>query len=153
MYHRLPRVPDYDGRGAPPAGGPGCCPQAQATAQALQGTVQHAYNSDEIFSQCLFLPTKCLDTRPTGPKGRRSPGPTGRGWRLEAQLEDVEEADRPLFKPLPGMTSVTAPPLIDVTTLGSSAARLSPRQAADQVPKVPPPAGGPICCPHVQATA
>ena len=71
--------------GVPPsAGGPGCRLQVQATAQALQSTVQHAYNAYKTCSHCLFLPTKCLDIRPTGPAGRRSPGRTGRGSRLDA---------------------------------------------------------------------
>ena len=38
----------------------------------------------------------------------------------------------------PGKTSVTTPPLTDVTTLGSSAAQLSLRLAVDQVAGVPP---------------
>ena len=61
------------------------------------------------------------------------PDPRGGGHlvgqgRLEAQLEgprpleDVEEVNRLLFKPLPGMTPATASPLTDVTTLSSSAA-------------------------------
>ena len=39
------------------------------------------------------------------------------------------EVNRVLVMPLPGKTSATASPLTDVTTLGSSAARLSPQQA------------------------
>ena len=74
--------------------------------------------------------------------------------RLEAQLEcprpleDLEEVNRLLIKPLPGMTSVTAPPftsvtappVTDVTTLGSSAAQLArvPPLTEDQVAGVPP---------------
>ena len=38
------------------------------------------------------------------------------------QLEDIEEVNRLLNKPLPGKIFVTAPPLTDVTTLGSPAA-------------------------------
>ena len=77
------------------------------------------------------------------------PDPRGGGHligqgKLEEQLEcprpleDVEEVNRLLFKPLPGMTSATAPPLIDVTTPGSAAARLLPNLAADHVAGLPP---------------
>ena len=57
-------------------------------------------------------------------------------------LEDMDEVNRLVVQPLPGKTSATAPPLIDIiplgTTLGSSAARLSPQLAVDQVAGLPP---------------
>ena len=54
------------------------------------------------------------------------------GWRPEPQLdcprllEDVEEVNRILVKPLPGKTSATGPPITDVTGLGSLAAQPLP---------------------------
>ena len=64
--------------------------------------------------------------------------------RLEAQLEcprpleNVEEVSRLLFRSLPGMTSVTASPPSDITTLGSSAARLPPKLTEDKAAGMPP---------------
>ena len=49
----------------------------------------------------------------------------------------MEEVNRLLIKLVPGTTSATAPPLTDVTTLGNSVARHSPKLAADQGAGVP----------------